>query len=90
MAQRPIESLRSFPIEVAIWEQDGKEGRKFYNVTCSRSYKNSEGKYMSTPNLNKNDLLLAARLLGKAHDVIVELESAAHARSKGLSEGVPY
>jgi hypothetical protein len=94
MANGPIDKVKSYPLEVAIWENEGKDGRPYFNATINRTYTTGEGKqkeYKQTSQLRKQDLPAAALLLEQAWGIINELEDAARARSRPSSnEQPPY
>jgi len=66
---RPIHSIKSCGLDVAIWENNFKDGTS-YSVTIQRSYKVESEGWKQTGFLRKTDLLLAARLIEQAFDYI--------------------
>lgn len=68
---RPVHEITHFPVRVSIWENESEEGRTFYSTTLSRLYK-QKGKWQSTPSLNAEDLLVAAKALDAADTWIRE------------------
>jgi hypothetical protein len=85
MKNQPVRKLRAWPLAVAIWRNIGDDKRAWYSVTMERSYK-TDGGYESTQSLNKDDLLLAAKLFDRAHSEILNLERADHAARKAAGE----
>ncbi len=61
--QKPCLELRSFPLKAAVWENAGKDGRKWFSVKLTKSYKDDEGKWQESASLTDRDLLAAAALL---------------------------
>jgi hypothetical protein len=74
----PIQKIEAWPLAVAIWLRQ-HDGRNFYSATLQRTYKDGK-EYKHTDSLNKEDLLLAAKLLNQAETVIRQLEQADHAK----------
>jgi hypothetical protein len=85
MKSKPVKHLRAWPLSVAIWRNIGDDKRAWYSVTMERSYKSDSG-YESTASLNKDDLLLAAKLIDRAHSEILNMERADHAARKAAGE----
>jgi hypothetical protein len=51
----PEKNIRVGGIQVAIWRNESKEGRKFYSVSIEKRYKKDD-EWKSTTNLNSNDI----------------------------------
>ena len=66
----PIKKFSVGGIQLAIWENEGQEGRKFYSVSFDRRYKDKEGNWKSTTSLGANDLPKAILALQKAYEFI--------------------
>ncbi|WP_409562679.1 hypothetical protein [Hyphomicrobium sp. MC8b] len=72
----PVERLRSFPLQAAIWRNE-TENRVFHSVTFSRSYK--EGKeYRNVDSFSGAQLLQLAHLAQQAYDRCDELDNEAN------------
>jgi hypothetical protein len=69
---RPVDKIRIGNITAAIFENSGQNG-KFYSVKLERGYKDGET-WKNTDSLGRDDLLVAAKALDKAHDRIIELQ----------------
>jgi hypothetical protein len=56
----PVYKQKSHGIEVAVWKRENDEGKAFYSVSATRSYKDNEGKWKTTSsfNLEDRDLLM--------------------------------
>ena len=78
-AKPPVAKCSEYPLEVAIWENSGSEGRKYYSVSITRRYSVTDAggtkEYKNTPQLRKQDLLLAGMLLQDAFRTIARLET---------------
>jgi len=70
--QPPIDKIRIGRVCANIWRNSGEKG-DFYSVTLERFYKDGEIR-KSTQSLLREDLLVAAKILDKAFDRIVELQ----------------
>jgi hypothetical protein len=84
MANAPFKRIRAFPLTVAIWRNvpSEKDKRPWYSAKLERSYKNAAGEYENTDSMNRDDMLLAAKLLDRAHTVILQCEADDHAERK--------
>ena len=74
---RPVEVFRTSGISASVFKNRAKtEGRTtpFYKVSLQRTYKDGE-KWQTTGSLSRNDLPIAALLLQKAWDFVVEAEN---------------
>jgi hypothetical protein len=69
---RPVDKVRIGNITAAIFENTGQKGT-IYSVKLERGYKEGET-WKSTESLGRDDLLVAAKALDKAHDRILELQ----------------
>ena len=72
---RPIGQTRLGNINVAIWENEGKNG-SWNTLTVSRSYRAPDGQMRSTQSLRVSDLLVASRALEKTFDRLQEKKTA--------------
>lgn len=79
----PIQRIKAFPLTVAVWRnQSDKSERPWYSATMERSYKKEDGDYGNTDSLNRDDLLLGAKLLDQAHSFILRQEAKDHEAAK--------
>jgi hypothetical protein len=60
--REPSAKFRLGFVTAAVW----KNSDNFYNVTLQRSYKDDDGKWQNTDNLNHGDLLNASKVLERA------------------------
>ena len=74
---RPVAVFRSSGISASVFKNRAKtEDRttSFYKVSLQRTYNDGE-KWKTTGSLSRNDLPIAALLLQKAWDFVVEAEN---------------
>ena len=71
----PVKKFRVGAVSCAVWQNDGKDGSKFFTVTMERRYKDKEGNWKSTNNLGVNDLPKAVLVLQKAFEFALLKES---------------
>ena len=69
IGNRP-EVIKVFPIEVAIWERQGKT-KNFYTVSIQRIYKDN-GDWKRTTSINVNDIPKAIFALQKAYETVLK------------------
>lgn len=67
---KPIQKFSVGAIQVAVWANEGKEGRTFNSVTMQKRYKTEEGIWKNSSSLNANDLPKAVLALNKAFEFI--------------------
>src|SRR5262249_58420287 len=68
--QKPVHEVRLGSIKAAIWENQTSNGTRF-NVTLARIYKDGE-QWKSTDSFGRDDLLLLAKVIDRAHTWICE------------------
>ena len=66
----PVKKFGVGGIQVAVWENKGKEGNGYYSVSFERRYKDKGGEWKSTTSLKANDLPKAILALEKAYEFI--------------------
>lgn len=71
----PIKTFRFGRIKAAVWENEGAEGRRFYNVTFSRGYQDDQKQWRDSDSFGRDDLPLVAKLADQAHTFIFERHS---------------
>lgn len=84
---KPVARVKIYPVEAAIWKNDGGKGDAFYSVTFQRSYKDDAGEYQNTQGFNASDLLIVAKVADLAHTQILKLR-AADRSAKGTAEAL--
>lgn len=75
-ATKPVRNLRLGRLKAAIWANPNGDGRTFYNVTFSRTYRDEAGSYHDTDSFGRDDLLPLGKLADQAHTIICELLAA--------------
>ena len=51
----PVYKQKFHGIEVAVWKRVNDEGKAFYSVSATRSYRDGEGKWKTTSSFNLED-----------------------------------
>jgi hypothetical protein len=64
----PVYKQKSHGVEVAVWKRDSDDGKAFYSVSASRSYRDSEGKWKTSSSFNLEDRDLLMDYLSRAFD----------------------
>src|SRR4051812_38188928 len=64
--RQPIRTIRLGNIRAAIWENWGEFGA-VYNVTLSRSYRDSQQQWQNSSSFGLNDLLVLSKVADLAH-----------------------
>ena len=72
---KPVDEVRFGAVKAAIWRNETDNGSRF-NVTFSRSYKDSEGNWKSTSSFRRDDLLVVAKMADQAHSRIFQIQAA--------------
>lgn len=67
---RPVHVERIGNIRAAIWANDGGQSGVYYVVTPSRLYKDGQNQWQSTDRFGRDDLLVLAKVLDRAHSWI--------------------
>ena len=67
---KPVKKFSAGAIQVAVWENEGKEGTQFYSVSMDRRYKDKNDEWKSTSSLKAADLPKAVLALNKAYEYL--------------------
>ncbi len=68
---KPVHEVRLGRIKAAIWANETKQGTR-YNVTICRLYKDEdEQTWKNSSSFGRDDLLLASKVLDRAHSWIL-------------------
>ena len=70
---KPVDEVRFGAVKAAIWRNETDNGSRF-NVTFSRSYRDSEGEWKSTSSFRRDDLLVLAKIADRVHSRIFALQ----------------
>lgn len=71
---RPAHEVRLGRVKAAVWANEADGGVR-YGVTVCRVYKDQQGKWRTTDSFGRDDLLLLAKVLDRAHSWICEATS---------------
>ena len=71
---QPVKKFSAGGIQVAVWENEGKDGSKFNTVSMDRSYKDKKDEWQKANTLKQNDIPKAIAALNKAYEFIVVKE----------------
>ncbi len=82
----PVKKFSVGGVQVAIWENEGKEGSKYYSVSFDRRYKDKNDEWKSTSSLKANDLPKAILALQKAYEFVSLKEMETGASQKAEQE----
>ncbi len=82
--QKPVQDVRMGRIKAAIWANDTDQG-VMYNVTLCRLYKDGET-WKNSSSFGRDDLLLASKVLDRAHSWIVATVQKAQADAAAKAE----
>eukprot|EP00752_Nemacystus_decipiens_P016921 g15149.t1 len=74
-ANQPVTTVDHFPLRAAVWDNVTREGEVFYSVTFERAYK-KDGKWNSSSNFNRSDLLALSKLANEVDTKIREMVEA--------------
>jgi hypothetical protein len=65
----PVKKVKVGAVEVAVWENSSKEGKKFFTTTMERNYKTGE-EWKKTNSLRMDDLPKAILALQEAYHFV--------------------
>jgi hypothetical protein len=68
---RPAHEVRLGRVKAAIWANETEQGVR-YSVTVCRLYKDQQDKWQRTDGFGRDDLLLLAKVLDRAHSWICD------------------
>lgn len=72
----PAIKFRDGTLQVTVWRNTSTEGKTYYTVNPTRSYKQGDDEWRETPQLGQDDLLPMAELLREAYRWIREQKKA--------------
>ena len=70
----PVKKVKVGAVEVAVWENSSKEGKKFFTTTMERNYKTGE-EWKKTNSLRMDDLPKAILALQEAYHFVAIKEN---------------
>lgn len=71
----PVKKFSTGAVQVAVWENEGKEGNKFYSVSLDKRYKDKNNDWKSSSSFKMNDLPKAVLALQKAFEFMALKDS---------------
>ena len=80
---QPAHKIRDGVLQVVIWRNTSTEGKTYYTVNPTRSYKAGDDTWKDSKDLNADDLLAMAELLREAY-AWIKMQKRADA--KGVRE----
>ena len=87
---RPVKVLRSGRIQAAIWVRETGRGTTRHSISISRSFKRSpESPWEQSNSYSREEALVAARLLERAHDWINDEIAASGRNDDPDRDGTP-
>lgn len=67
MTNSPAIKFRDGTLQVTVWRNTTTEGKTYYSVNPTRSYKQGDDEWRETDSLGQDDLLAMAELLREAY-----------------------
>jgi hypothetical protein len=61
----PVYKQKSHSVEVAVWKREGEDGKAFYSISVTRSYK-KDGEWFTSSSFNLEDRDLLMDYLDRA------------------------
>lgn len=72
---KPVTTIRDGSLKATLWANPGEDGRTFYSVKLTRTYKDDQG-YHDSDRFTGAELLRVARLAGLAYDETLRLRQS--------------
>ena len=72
----PVKKFNAGAIQVAIWQNEGKEGAQYNTISIDRRYKDKNEQWKSSNSLRINDVPKAVVTLQKAYEYLILKETA--------------
>ena len=72
----PIKKFSAGGVQVAVWENEGKEGNSYNTVSVSRNYKDKNDEWKSSNSFRVSDLPKAVVALNKAYEFLALKEDS--------------
>lgn len=69
---KPVDQIRIGRIKASVWENNGKGDTPRQTVTFSKLYKDADEKWQKCSSYGKEDLLLLAKVVDRAHSRLCE------------------
>ncbi|MBN2067210.1 MAG: hypothetical protein JW744_01955 [Candidatus Diapherotrites archaeon] len=84
----PVKKFGVGAVQVAVWENEGKEGNQFYTVSFDKRYKDKNDEWKSSSSLKLNDIPKAVLALQKAYEYLALKEPEQLASEKELAKAL--
>ena len=78
----PIKKFSVGGVQLAVWQNEGKEGNQFYTVSLDRRYKDKDDEWKSSNSYKKNDLPKAILALQKAYEFLALKEPETNSKEQ--------
>ncbi len=62
--KKPAAKANAYPITVALWRNETKNGT-FYKIKAEETYRDANGEFKTTDNIDASQALLAAKLFNE-------------------------
>lgn len=85
MTNSPAHKFQDGCLKVTVWRNTSTEGRIYYSVNISRSYKASDDTWRETESLSQDDILPVAELLRESY-AWIKNQKRADAKARKESE----
>ena len=88
-AAKPVETFRLRGISASVFENHSEDGKTFHKVSLQRTYRQGD-EWKNTQSLGRDDLPIAAMLLQKAWEYVLQTEgkkSADEPKERGARAG---
>ncbi|MDP6670977.1 MAG: hypothetical protein QGI60_04130 [archaeon] len=73
----PVKKFGAGAIQVAIWQNEGKEGINYNTVSIQKNYKDKNDEWKSSSSMKANDIPKAILALQKAYEYLTLKEAEA-------------
>ena len=80
----PVKKFSAGGVQVAVWQNEGKEGSSFYTVSFDKRYKDKNDEWKSSSSLKTSDLPKAILALQKAYEYMALKEPEVKGESKEM------
>jgi hypothetical protein len=84
----PLKKFNAGSIQVAVWENESKEGNRFNTVSIQRNYKDKNDEWKSSSTLKVNDLPKAMVALQRAYEYLVLKENSRGEQEKETANAI--
>ncbi len=84
----PLKKFSAGAVQVAVWENEAKEGNQFNTVSITRNYKDKNDEWKSSSSLRVNDVPKAVLALNKAYEFLALKEQTTEKETIPTSKSV--